>query len=256
MVRNRLKTGRQGKAAVLLIGLFFGFLALDGSAQASPILYGSVFEQGFSVLTGALKIDGTVNYAVFTGADFNTLISGLSLTMGTSSPAKPTNPGFVYVFQVTNNGTNTQAISNFSAGFAVLTTDITSWGYIPGNVFIDGGSPTPVSATNDLLSIDTLDGFGPPSGSSSDPSSVALTSTSVWVTWSGIAAGGSSSLIFYTSNYGPSTLSSQINGGGFGASGPTPGASVPEPSTILLMTLGLVGLAGFGRGFRKKEGER
>jgi hypothetical protein len=259
MFQRPMKTG-EGRMVLVIIALIVTFLAVGPSVEAAPILYGSTPEQGNSLLTHLLAIDGTVNYAVFQSSDFGT--TGVYSDIGSlftpgnacTGCSLDTTPGtFIYLFQITNSGTNSTAIASFSAGRASGAT-VTSWGYFAGTVFMEGDTPTPVSATNDLDSDMGFDGFA--AGITKEPSQVSLTSSSLLVTWTGgIVNLGTSSIIVYTSPYGPNTFSSQINGAGAGASGPTPGADpVPEPSTILLMTFGLAGLAGFRRGFHRKGG--
>jgi hypothetical protein len=256
MFQRGVKTG-EGRMILITIASFLAILALGPRAEAAPITYGSVTESGYSFLPPyALKVDGVVNYAVIpiadfaTGGDYSTVASlfGPSLDLNQD--------GFVYLYQVTNGGQNTTPIVNFSPAGASPAT-VTSYGYLPQTVF-QGDNSQPVSANNSLDSNLPFYGFVD-LASVTDPSSVTLTTTSLMATWNGgIADGGSGSIIFYVSPYGPSMLTSLINGGGVTASGSTPGAdpssSVPEPSTILLMTLGLAGLAGFRRGLNRKGG--
>ena len=251
-VQKTLKT-------LLSIALAFGLVAMASPGEAIPI---SSYT-GNSLLSNT-GIDGTVNFAVFTSADFSTDAAGIlspgacagtsCFKPGLSSPALDLGPGiYVYVYQVANNGTNSTSITNFSVG-RDPNADVTSWGYFNGAVFTDAGGN--VGATNNLDSGATSVGFFLDSGI--NPSLLFKASTSLQATL-GIAAGGSSSLLVYTSHSGPGWVSSQINGGGVGAmgNGGEPGAQVPEPGTLLLTTMGLGGLVvGLRRRLYRKGEDR
>ena len=242
----------EGRMVLLTLVLLLGLLLLGGAVEASPIT--SFTGNGYASNTTSVGIDATVNYAVFTSGDFSTDASGIlsSFKAGLSSPAAlDLGTGiYVYVFQVVNNGSNTTTITGWSTGRASAA-DVTSWGYFNGAVFTDAGGN--VGANNSLDS----GSVGLVSDGGVNPSLIWKASTSVQAALN-IPAGATSSLMVYTSSYGPDWFSGQFNGGGVGAmvSDPGPGVSVPEPGTILLMTLGLAGLAGYRRGFHKKEGER
>ncbi len=247
MVQNRLKTGREGRRVLLFIGLLVGFLGLAGSLEASPI---TSFTGHTDVSTGLSNgMDGTVNYAIFTSTAFNDAAGFLFPTSpfvaGTGSGGLNLGSGYVYLFQVTNSGSNSSALTRLLVGRSSGSDVVTSWGYFGGIVFTDNGVPVGVNNSLDLEASSV--GFS--SGSAVNPTSVELNSTSVQAGLN-IANDGTSSLIVYTSPYAPDQFNVTIKSGVVGATG---GVPVPEPGTLLLMTLGLAGLAGFRRGTHRKE---
>jgi len=242
MIQNRLKTGREGRMVLLFIGLVVGFLALAGSLEASPIFTGHT---DLSTILGK-GMDGTVNYALFTSTDFSTDAAGIltptsPFVAGAGSGNLNLGSGYVYLFQVTNSGSNSSPLTSLLVSRSSGPDVVTSWGYFGGIVFDNGG---PVGATN---SLDPGASVGFSSGSAVNPTSVQLNSTSVQAGFN-IANDGTSSLIVYTSPYAPDSFNVTIQSGVIGAT-----ERVPEPGTLLLMTLGLAGLAGFRRGTRRKE---
>jgi hypothetical protein len=245
MMHSALKAIRAdawGGGGLLSVALALGlFVATAAPGEATPI---SAYT-GSSLLSGT-GIDGTVNYAVYTSQDFANDAGSIlsSFAAGYSSSSLDLSAGiYVYAFQVANNGSNATAITSVSFG-KWSGADVTSWGsFNNGVVFTDPGGL--VSATNSLDAGATSVGFSVDSGIK--PGLVWNTSTSLQASLN-IPSGAASSLIVYTSHYGPDWISTQINGGGFGAAGLVPGADpprqVPEPRTLILTVIGMVGLGG------------
>jgi hypothetical protein len=254
MSQRRIKTV-EGRAVLVAIVLLFALLGLDrSSVEASPISSFTGYDTA-STATG-VGIDGTVNFAIYTSEQFSidaaailsTACSGAScFKSGLLSPtALDLSSGkYVYVFQVVNNGTNATSITSWTAGLS-SDADVTSWGYFKGVVFTDDAGN--VSANNNL-DPGSDPGFFVDSGI--NPVLIWNASTSVQAAIT-IPDMGTSSLMVYTSDFGPAMLSGTINGGGVGAVDRVPGASVPEPETLLLLASGFAGLAGFRRLFHRK----
>jgi hypothetical protein len=243
-VGKRLTAKVCGGGRLLTIALMLGLLA----ATVAPGEANSIAEYTGNTFLSGTGIDGTVNFAVFTSDNFANDAAGVlaSFAPGQSSPsALDLSPGmYVYAFQIANNGSNTSSITSASFG-KWDGADVTSWGYFKnGVVFTDQNGL--VSSTNNLDVGATSVGFSVDSGIS--PGFVKNNTTALTVGLINIPNGATSSLLVYTSSYGPDWLSTQINSG---ASGPAPGADppvgVPEPGTLILTMLGVVGLGGLWR---------
>jgi hypothetical protein len=201
-----------------------------------------------------------VNFAVFTGDAFRTAAGDAILGAfmpGVLSPTLDSNVDltsdiYVYLYQVTNDGTNTTAIRNFTTARS-SSADVLRWGYLSHVVFTDAGgnvgigNPLNVDAGNPAI------GFFSDSGT--DPYQVSTGSTigarfNPPGTTTGIPNMGTSSIIVYTSHAAPDWFQSQLAAGFAGAfADRTPGAGVPvpEPGTLLLMVVGVVGVGALKR---------
>lgn len=280
---------RLTKGLLLCWAVIFS-LILPRPASAIPI---AVFTGNTFVDSGSL--DGTINYGVWPsavafGLDLSASGVGTLFSLfspGAGSPAS-LGPGFVYAYQLANNGTSTLAISAFSvptAGFPV-----TSWGFVHASLADFGPPSVEVTATNNLgvgASFETLPagGSAPRTGASATFLGISGDADHVdpGVTFSGLsvfslfAAGAPptgffagpiacftppspgvgfckrSSIIVFTSPVGPGFATGTIIDAALFTTGLVP-APVPEPATLILVGTGMTAMGIWGR--RKFGGRR
>jgi hypothetical protein len=288
---NMKHTHRSTSIKKLSIGLT---ILLTGSMFQEQALATAInVIQSGSVAINGPAVDGTVSYAVISGTDFNAELAthniGFfgSVPSGTLGPiAAPANSDFVYLYQLVNDGPNTNAISSWTIGVGSASGLITNGGRLESTLFVDPGvglvSAGVAGATTGLTGGPTVDfqnglggafptdpvptwgpclGSGPAGVQCSDgqadllPSSIQVTN---WQetpsgTSGGIAlldAGWSSSIIWFSSPFGPISGFTSIQDGGTAMTGIVPVPGIPVPAAVWLFGSGLLGLVGVAR--RKK----
>ena len=199
-------------------------------------------------------VDGTVNFAVLdragttSGDSWGTGFSGFDshFVPDIGSVDLQTGDRFLYLFQVANNGSDTNAIDTLAVSLIGPNTLINSYGHFSMLGFADDAGA--VSAGNDFGTSGTFafpavanigvdsPGIVDLSGSSDTvaPSRVRLLSESVKATWDDeLADGVRSTIVGFTSDAGPGFALSTLRDGGFPAAGDLT-APVPEPSAWML----------------------
>ncbi len=241
----RVGRGRVAFGVAAVLGL-----ALAGFSQV-PLAWGAALTgfDGFTPLSAA-GIDGTINFAVFSLPDLS--ITGISgaFVPGSGSGGLVTSPGtFLYLYQPVNDGPNTTdtvSVFNQRLGLPGNNAPISpsSWGYFNHTVFctnasacttnVAPGTPLPNGATPGFLG----------NSGAINPSTLALSPNSLVATYpfgppAQIPDPGTSTLIAFTSSFGPQfdPLGATIAGTGI-ASGQDPDPA-PEPSSILLSAIAL-----------------
>ena len=196
-------------AAVAVFSLLAASSASAGVLNGHPLAYNNgVSWTGTSAYTNGLAapndLTGTVDYAVFTAADFGTAFPGSSYV--------PTN-GLVYAYQVLNDGTfavsaEIVGVNNPASGIGQFENTV---GEVASSFFgFDSGGNAVFNFTNPF-----------------------------------IGTGQNSYILAFSSPQEPILGSSiTVDGGTFGVSlVPTPGPNgIPEPSSVVLVVAGLVGV--------------
>lgn len=271
------------KKLFIALSLFIAGLALQGQAAATSI---SVIQSGSVTITGP-AVDGTVSYAVISGTDFNNELTahGIgffgSVPSGTLGPiSAPANSDFVYLYQLVNDGSNLNPITSWTIGMGSSSGLITHGGRLESTLFVDPGvgvvSAGPSGATTGLsggptvdfinglgfpVATDPIPNWGPCLGSNgvvdcSDgqadllPTSIQVTNWQEAPSGSLLDAGWSSSIIWFSSPFGPTSGFTSIQDGGTAMTGIVPVAVVPLPAALWLFGSGLLGLVGMAS--RKK----
>ena len=266
----------------LVLTIFLAGLVLRGHAIAVPI---NVIQSGSVTLTGP-AVDGTVSYAVISGTDFNNEVAAHNIGFfgavpsGTLGPiASPANTDFVYLYQLVNDGANTNPIASWTIGVGSLSGLITNGGRLESTLFVDPGvgvvSVGPSGATNGLSggpTVDFINGLGDPlpgpiptwgpclgsngivdcSDAQADllPTSIQVTNWQETPSQSLLDPGWTSSVIWYSSPFGPTTGFTSIQDGGSAITGRVPVPAVPLPAAFWFFGSGLLWLVGMAR--RKK----
>jgi hypothetical protein len=266
-------------------------VALATSASASRADFVSSDTGNTETRNASGTVDGTYNFAVLdrttggiAGDEFGAVVNPRATSpsqrfdpyfdsrfvAGTGSGALDTSARYLYLFQIVNNGTGTDALRVLETSLG-STSDITSWGYFgaPGKAVGAGDDLGPVSLTNDLgnnapdfeVNGMTTTGVSRPhvtsDGSYVVPVHMTLTPNGTLVTafdtgspaTNELAAGHESVLIGFTSNVAPhlSATGSAFrfgNGaGGWAYGGGALPMPMPEPSAIALVGIGLACVA-------------
>jgi hypothetical protein len=219
----------------------------DGSATSQGRL-ASQWSGRYELKRSNGLIFGEIEYAVFREDVFAALYPAADTPNGALSDSNlGSENGFVYAFQVRDNGSTTQGITQFSAGLADVGAPILNptigWG--------DGVNENELVVTGDSSSV---------AGTGAAPSSLSITSgtngaSSARFNWAspnqlkgtmGNPNSGWSAILFYTSPYGPRwDNAASTGGGGFGLSAPIPGPEIgiPEPASFALATFAICALA-------------
>jgi hypothetical protein len=277
-MRRRATMTRAGRARmrstrVFLLGLVAGSAMLLWGPGNMPPAWASSITSGHTFVSSPGPVDGTIDWAVFPATDavFNAVVKA-NFTPGSGSPPVPDyTTGFAYLYQVANNGANTDAISLFNQSLGApgnnSPTSPSAWGYYTLDVLVDG--TTHVNAGHDLTNgtsptIDTMaladHQKDPTSNISSvciaDPSSVSLTPANMQVTFCSPLAGGitkqTSGVLAFFSPIGPGTFSGTILNSG-SATGPDP-APAPEPASVTLLASSLPVFGGLIALRRRRNG--
>jgi hypothetical protein len=252
---------RRRRILVFALACLGGLVMPHSAARADFIQ--SFSGNTFPSSTGSSAIDGTINFGVlnrtggtasdpwntgYSGSLASKFVAGVTAS-GTSSPALDLGAKYLYVFQVTNNGTNSQGISRaiiniFSPGA------VTSWGALKGVGLKDSNGL--VSATNPF---GTLGAPGNPASASTGVTgpklddissskthrvqSVILFQDNIEGNWPNIPSGFRTTVFLFTSNLPPILDGGSIAGKSpHDADGTVP-TPMPEPYSFVLAGLGL-----------------
>lgn len=208
-----------------LLGSTLVLLLLAGSALAGPLptdaaaIGGWQGSKNFFDTNGGFNLSVDVEYAVYAPGQF-----ALSAALG--FPVDPSGGAdFVYAYQALNDGMiSTTNLINLSVGLTpgAIPNGSTNIGFDPGfglnpnvTAFVPAGNPK----------------------------------TSARWTWAAplLNPGLSSTVVFYTSPYGPSMVLSSITGGHATFDSTALPSPVPEPSAVVLAAFAVAGLLGLKR---------
>lgn len=257
---------RLGKKCFATAVLTMAWLSFATFANATAILQGNTYMNN-------AQPDGVISWAVF---DSYSDLSGIDSAdwTGWGDTAIDQSAAYFYVYQVKYTSGYVFQISKQYVGADAVTDIATSIGWYNGWGFTDNGNTvtTLPGETLELLGLDTLADAGTPRLGGA----VGFVERGPWDGASGVSyvlnvqqhgswgldnmnwvfdeqLGGSdiptdTSLMVVTSDAAPEYLSMQVvAGGGYISTGlvPSPGdgSAIPEPSTALLLTAGLAGLA-------------
>jgi hypothetical protein len=228
MCNSRVQLPYIAIACALLSGLIFVRPAAAALLLSNPNAALSGVVPLLDTSAGNLHY-GDVEYAVFNAANFQLAFPGAETSNGGVAAGEA-----VYAFQVIDNGAKTAGITQFSAGLS----DLPIYG--------------------DLTSDDEMVGDGDSSyvaGTGQDPNDVSPIGSSV--PWKFLGASSinseASSVLFYTSPFGPTWDNGSTTSGSGQSRIPAPEVGVPvpefvpEPSTCALVSLAILGLAGVRR---------
>jgi hypothetical protein len=256
---------------IFLVAVAVAVLATSLNSASAGIIHassGNTQETGTGA-PGVTVVDGTVNFAVFNktggsaGDVWNTGLAGFdaAFTQGTGSAVLDTTVGYLYVYQIVNDGATTVAISAFSQSTG---NSVTSYGLWAGKGLSDGSG-----AVSDSNPFGTPSGFASPGNSSTGnndgigtvvvngsvggPDTVTFDGTNFRANWAANLLGGASgSLIGFTSNLAPGQSVHTVFDTGTSSFGYA-ASPIPEPSTLVLLGIGaMCGIPGLRRRMKKQ----
>ena len=241
MTRN---SGVQLKLIAIGCALCLGMGALQPVA-AGPLLLGN----GNAALSGTVPLldsnagnlhYGDIDYAVFTAAGFAAAFPLNDTPNGGVAAGE-----VVYAFQLYDNGAKANGITQFSAGLADLGPPLFPAHYGDGlddNELVNAGDEDYVAMGGQapVFMQVSASALHAPSGSSVKFNFTG-TGPRLQSEWSAV--------LFYTSPYGPrwDNGSTTTGAGQSRIPGPEVGVVIPEPSSLALASLAMIGLAACGR---------